>query len=83
MKYVLFLPQMSHKTYNTLERVKPGRDHGAEAKEMSEKLQFLFDRYNRLYWRGRLPRYRVQAAGLDGSILGRCDLRRRTIEIDV
>jgi hypothetical protein len=74
---------MSHKTYNTPEPVKPGRDHGAESKEMSEELQFLFDRYNRLYWRGRLPRYRVQAAGLDGSILGRCDLTRRTIEIDV
>ena len=46
-----------------------------------KRLQRLFERYNRKYWRGRLPPYRVmQAERLD--VLGSCYYRKRIIEID-
>src|SRR6516165_10439346 len=49
----------------------------------SGRLQRLFDRYNQLYWRGKLPAYRVLDSKLE-SALGDCDWsRRRIIKIDV
>lgn len=39
----------------------------------------LFDEYNRRYWRGRLPRYRVIRRALPPDLLGRCSDARRTI----
>lgn len=48
-----------------------------------KRLSRLFARYNRKYWRGRLPSYRVVPAALPGSILGQCHSRKRLIEIDV
>jgi SprT-like family len=45
-----------------------------------QRLQSLFERYNRIYWHGRLPHYNVTPAILE--CLGRCYWRRRIIEID-
>jgi hypothetical protein len=39
----------------------------------------LFDEFNRRYWRGRLPRYRVIRWRFKNELLGRCDNKRRTI----
>ena len=47
-----------------------------------ERLGRLFERYNRIYWRGQLPRYRVASAKLERPVLGHCDWRKRVIEID-
>jgi hypothetical protein len=47
-----------------------------------KRLSQLFQRYNQLYWSGKLPEYRIVDAPTLGC-LGRCDPRRRTIEIDV
>jgi len=52
-------------------------DRGSE-----RRLERLFSRYNRLYWNGRLPHYRVVSKGLDGSY-GLCEWRRRIISVDV
>jgi hypothetical protein len=49
---------------------------------MNERLQRLFDRYNRLYWSGKLAGYRVISAKLENR-LEECDWRKRTIKIDV
>ncbi len=47
-----------------------------------ERLENLVCRYNRLYWRGRLPQLRIVTEGKAES-LGLCDWRRRTIIINV
>jgi hypothetical protein len=48
-----------------------------------ERLDRLFKRYNRIYWGGRLPRYRVRTAALDSTVhSAHCDPRKRIIEID-
>ena len=47
------------------------------------RLSRLFQRYNQLYWSGKLPVYRIVPVSDLGSFLGRCDARTRTIEIDV
>jgi hypothetical protein len=40
----------------------------------------LFDEFNRRYWRGRLPKYRVIRRDLTSSkLFGRCDNDRQTI----
>jgi hypothetical protein len=44
-----------------------------------KRLQWLFDRYNRKHWRGRLPRYRIVPTALE--CLGQCHYRKRIIEI--
>lgn len=49
---------------------------------LHKRLKRLFERYNRLYWRGKLPHCRVVAANLQKSV-GRFDPRTRTIQIDV
>jgi predicted SprT family Zn-dependent metalloprotease len=49
---------------------------------LDKRLNQLFQRYNQLYWSGKLPKYRIVDAPTL-RCLGRCDLRRRTIEIDV
>jgi hypothetical protein len=41
----------------------------------------LFDRYNRLYFRGKIKNYRVAIAPLTGY-MGLCDYSKRTITID-
>lgn len=46
------------------------------------RLARLFARYNRRYWRGRLPSYAVVAGRLDGCV-GLCDRGDRKITIDV
>jgi hypothetical protein len=46
-----------------------------------QRLRNLFDRYDRLYWRGKLSGYRVILTPLD-STFGRCDWRKRVIGID-
>jgi hypothetical protein len=48
-----------------------------------KRLRDLFERYNQIYWRGALPRYRVVETKLSQArCVGRCDWRKRTIEID-
>ncbi len=49
----------------------------------NERLQSLFDRYNRIYWRGKLPRFRLEIATLDRHIMGQCFHSSRTIKIDL
>jgi hypothetical protein len=49
---------------------------------LDKRLNQLFQRYNQLYWSGKLPKYRIVDAPTL-RCLGRCDPRRRTIEIDV
>lgn len=46
------------------------------------RLEKLFARYNRRYWRGRLPSYSVAPGRLDGSV-GLCDRAERRITIDL
>jgi hypothetical protein len=46
-----------------------------------KRLVRLFARYNRTYWRGRLPRYRVIPTILDKA-MGQCDWRKLIIQID-
>jgi len=47
------------------------------------RLQRLFDRYNRLYWEGRIPRFTVLARALRGGFLGSCHSAKRRIDINV
>jgi hypothetical protein len=47
-----------------------------------QRLQSLFDRYNRLYFCGTLSNYQVKIATLDEA-LGRCDRSKRIITINV
>ncbi len=48
-----------------------------------ERLRNLFRRYNQLYWRGRLSRYRVVQAELSQErSYGYCDSRRKRFVID-
>jgi hypothetical protein len=52
-----------------------------------ERLRKLFDRYNRLYWRGALSGYRVVATTIEDDIpgytnLGECLTGKRIIKID-
>lgn len=46
-------------------------------------LQEKFDLYNRMYFRGRLPRYRVRLSseGLSGGAHGTCDSKRQVIRL--
>ena len=48
----------------------------------NERLSRLFDRYNTLYWKGRLKRWKAVNEALDGSPLGLCDGRRRRLTVD-
>lgn len=48
-----------------------------------KRLRRLFERYNRLYWRGKIPDCRVIAANLQRGVLGQFDARTRNIKIDV
>jgi len=47
-----------------------------------KRLQEIFARYNRKFWRGRLPSYEIVVAELP-NILGCCDSRRRLITISI
>ena len=48
-----------------------------------ERLDRLFKRYNRIYWRGHLPPYRVRTAALDPTVhSAHCNPSKRIIEID-
>ena len=48
-----------------------------------ERLDRLFKRYNRIYWRGHLPPYRVRTAALDSTVhSAHCNPSKRIIEID-
>ena len=49
----------------------------------ADRLQRLFDRYNRMYFRRRLLHYRITAGRLDGQVLGQCDWSKRAITIDL
>jgi hypothetical protein len=49
---------------------------------MTKRLQRLFDRYNRLYWQGKMPVYGVIPATLEENTCGRCDYVKRLIQID-
>jgi len=47
-----------------------------------ERLRRLFARYNRKYWRGQLPVYRL-VVGTIPEAMGLCESRRKVITIDV
>ena len=47
-----------------------------------ERLQSLFARYNRKYWRGKLPVHRLVIATIPKA-RGQCDSRRKVITSDV
>jgi hypothetical protein len=47
-----------------------------------ERLRDVFTQYNRKYWRGRLPVYRLVIATMPDA-MGRCDWTRNVITIDV
>jgi hypothetical protein len=48
-----------------------------------ERLRRLFDRYDRIYWRGNLSGYRVVLADLSQErCVGRCDWSKKIIKID-
>lgn len=49
----------------------------------AERLQRLYDRYNRLYFRGRLSHYRITAAPLPEHIMGLCEWSKRKLTIDL
>ena len=46
------------------------------------RLRNLFDRYNRVYFMGKLIGWRVIAATLDSHVLGECNWKKRTIRVD-
>lgn len=46
-----------------------------------ERIRSLFLRYNRRYWRGQLPDYRLVIAAMPDA-LGLCDAKRKVITID-
>jgi SprT-like family len=49
----------------------------------NERLRLLFERYNRIYWRGKLCGYRVVLADLsEKRAIGYCYRREKRIEID-
>ncbi len=49
-----------------------------------KRLQALFNRYNRKYWRGRLPRYRIINQDMrKEDCRGHCGFRKRQILLDV
>ena len=50
---------------------------------LSARYQTLFERFNRRYFRGRLPDYRVEvvASLLDDCDLGLCDVRQKSITL--
>ncbi len=58
----------------------PGKQMSQHRKQ---RLMRLFQHYRSLYWRGKLPNYRVIATALEPGCMGRCDRRKRVIEIDV
>ena len=47
-----------------------------------ERLQRSFDRYNRKYWHGRLPAYRI-VVGAMPEAMGLCNSRQKVITVDV
>ena len=49
-----------------------------------ERLRRLFERYNRIYWRGKLSGYRVVMVDLSANhAIGYCNRREKRIEIDI
>ena len=48
----------------------------------NKRVSRLFDRYNRLYFRGKLSDYRVAIGTLAGGTRGRCYWSKRKITID-
>lgn len=57
----------------------------AKTRWTEDRLAKLFHRYNRLYWRGRLPKYtiRISAPPKGETYVGLCKRRERLIIIDV
>ena len=47
------------------------------------RLKHLFERYNRIYWHGKLPDYRVVAGAFADNTLGECQSSEHVITIDV
>lgn len=47
-----------------------------------ERLQGMFERYNRKYWKGQLPAYRLAISVMPDAV-GRCNWRRKVITINV
>lgn len=47
-----------------------------------ERLQGMFERYNRKYWKGQLPAYRLAISVMPDAV-GRCDWSRKVITISV
>lgn len=54
----------------------------AHLRAFNKRLNRLFNRYNQLYWHGKLAGYRVIPARLQ-NCLGQCEWRKRSIKIDV
>ena len=48
----------------------------------AERLQGMFERYNRKYWKGQLPVYRLAISVMPDAV-GRCDSTRKVITINV
>jgi hypothetical protein len=56
---------------------------GAGTQWHDARLQRLFERYNRLYWRGRLVRHRVIVSAIEGPAQGQWTPRKHLIQIDL
>jgi hypothetical protein len=52
----------------------------------NERLRKLYNYYNKKYWSGKLPQYRVEIADLDADsrdVLGQCSHKEKVIRIDL
>jgi hypothetical protein len=58
------------------------RDKQMKSLWTEQRLAYLFVRYNRRFWGGRLPKVRVCAVALEGHV-GEWDAEVREIRIDV
>jgi hypothetical protein len=56
---------------------------GTRTRWRDARLERLFERYNRLYWRGRLARHRVVISAIEGPAQGQWIPRQRLIQIDL
>jgi SprT-like family len=64
------------------ERQLTGKTRASETAWSEEQLRHIFADYNRKYWRGRLPNYRIVIAAMPDA-MGLCDWTRKAITIDV
>jgi SprT-like family len=60
-----------------------GQRMASKTKWSERRLRHLFERYNQIYWRGKLSGYRPAIGALPSNIVGVCNAPKHAIAIDI